>query len=83
MSSPVHDDGDKRTMYIPPWAREERDDEETRRLQAEIVAAAERAEAATAAAAAGRGNTAAKGFGAVSSFPDPVQRRSAESQRVR
>jgi hypothetical protein len=29
-------------MYIPPWAREERDDEETRRLQAEIVAAAER-----------------------------------------
>lgn len=42
MSSPVHDDGDKRAMYIPPWAREERDDEETRRLQAEIVAAAER-----------------------------------------
>jgi hypothetical protein len=42
MSSPVHDDRDKRKMYIPPWAREERDEEETRRLQAEIVAAAER-----------------------------------------
>lgn len=43
MSSPVHDDGDKRTMYIPPWVRDDqRDGAETRRLQAEIVAAAER-----------------------------------------
>ncbi len=43
MSSPVHDDSDKRAMYIPPWVRDDqRDDAETRRLQDEIVAAAER-----------------------------------------
>lgn len=43
MSSPVHDDTDKRAMYIPPWVRDDqRDDAETRRLQDEIVAAAQR-----------------------------------------
>ena len=42
MSSPVHDDRDKRAMYVPPWARDELRDEETRRIHAEIVAAAER-----------------------------------------
>jgi hypothetical protein len=39
MSSPVHDDRDKRAMYVPPWARDELRDEETRRIHAEIVAA--------------------------------------------
>jgi hypothetical protein len=42
MSSPIHDDRDKRAMYVPPWARDELRDEETRRIHAEIVAAAER-----------------------------------------
>jgi hypothetical protein len=42
MSSPVNDDRDKRAMYVPPWARDELRDEETRRIHAEIVAAAER-----------------------------------------
>jgi hypothetical protein len=32
-------------MYAPPWAREERNDDETRRIQAEIVSAAERLKA--------------------------------------
>ncbi len=66
MSSPIHDDRDKRAMYVPPWARDELRDEETRRIHAEIVAAAERlkppaqppaaaAEAATGRPAAGDG----------------------------
>jgi hypothetical protein len=42
MSSPVNDDLDRRAMYAPPWARDERDDDETRRIQAEIASAAER-----------------------------------------
>ena len=42
MSAPVNDDRDKRAMYVPPWARDEMHDEETRRIHAEIVQAAER-----------------------------------------
>jgi hypothetical protein len=42
MSSPVQDDRDKRAMYVPPWARDEMHDEETRRIHAEILEAAER-----------------------------------------
>ena len=42
MSSPVQIDHDRRAMYAPPWARGEARDDETRRIQAEIVATAER-----------------------------------------
>src|SRR5215218_11473325 len=42
MSSPVQDDRHKREMYVPPWARDDQHDEETRRIHSEIVAAAER-----------------------------------------
>src|SRR5262245_40232684 len=42
MSAPVQDDRDKRAMYVPPWARDDMHDEETRRIHAEIVQAAER-----------------------------------------
>jgi len=42
MSSPVNDNIDKRAMYAPPWAREAHDDEDNRRVQAEIASAAER-----------------------------------------
>lgn len=42
MSSPVQDDRDRRAMYAPPWARAEHSDDDARRIQAEIVAAAER-----------------------------------------
>lgn len=42
MSSPVQDGQDGRSMYVPPWARDEQNDEDARRVQAEIVSAAER-----------------------------------------
>jgi hypothetical protein len=42
MSSPVNDNLDRRSMYAPPWARDEKADEEARRIKAEIAAAAER-----------------------------------------
>lgn len=42
MSSPVQDDRDKRAMYAPPWARDDRHDDEARRIHSDIVAAAER-----------------------------------------
>src|SRR5262245_16866287 len=42
MSSPVNDNIDRRSMYAPPWARDEHNDEDTRRVQAEIASAAER-----------------------------------------
>jgi TPR repeat protein len=45
MSSPVHDSQDGRSMYAPPWARDEQNDEDTRRVQAEIASAAERLKA--------------------------------------
>jgi hypothetical protein len=45
MSSPVNDNQDRRSMYAPPWARDEQNDEDTRRVQAEIVSAAERLKA--------------------------------------
>ncbi len=45
MSSPVQDGQDGRSMYVPPWARDEQNDEDTRRVQAEIVSAAERLKA--------------------------------------
>lgn len=43
MSSPVRDDNDKHAMYAPPWVRDDpRGDDDNRRIQAEIAAAAER-----------------------------------------
>jgi hypothetical protein len=45
MSSPVQDGQDGRSMYVPPWARDEQNDEDTRRVQAEIASAAERLKA--------------------------------------
>src|SRR5438477_10474279 len=42
MSSPVQIDHDRHAAYAPPWARGEERDEDTRRIQAEIVATAER-----------------------------------------
>ena len=45
MSSPVQDDRNGRAMNAPPWTRDERDDDDNRRVMAEIVAAAERLKA--------------------------------------
>lgn len=42
MSSPVNDNLDRRAMYAPPWARDEKADDDARRIQAEIASAAER-----------------------------------------
>lgn len=41
MSAPVQDNIDRRSMYAPPWARNEQNDDDPRRIQAEIVAPAE------------------------------------------
>ena len=44
MSAPVQDNIDRRSMYAPPWAKNEQSDDDARRIQAEIVAAAEQPE---------------------------------------
>jgi hypothetical protein len=49
MSSPVNDDGDRRAMHVPPWAKDERRYDDKRRLQDEIAAEVQRLKPARAA----------------------------------